>query len=122
MNDRTPGPWLVSPIDSAASVETEEEFVDLVKDGSRPRKGARPYRVTICWLTPLFLAWQKIHPATRRETLANARLIAAAPDLLDACRAAVDRLDDLRGLWGDEGVTRTLRDRLVAAIRRAEEG
>ena len=44
----------------------------------------------------------------------------AAPDLLDACEAMLNRLDYLRNLWGDEGVTRTLCDQVRAAVARAK--
>lgn len=54
------------------------------------------------------------------ETEANARLIAAAPELYAAARAVLDRLDYLRNLWGDEGITRGLADQLRAAITKSE--
>ena len=56
------------------------------------------------------------------ETEANARLIAAAPALLDACQAIANRLDYLSELWGQEGVTRSLMDQVKAALALAEKG
>jgi hypothetical protein len=56
------------------------------------------------------------------ETLANAAAIGALPGLYAACRATLDRLDYLRELWGDEGITRGLCDTLRAAVAKAEEG
>lgn len=49
------------------------------------------------------------------EADANARLIAAAPDLLAVCELVLARLDYLQSLWGKEGVT----DAVVQTIREA---
>jgi hypothetical protein len=54
------------------------------------------------------------------EDLANAKLIAAAPDLLEAARATLHHLDYLRGLCGDEGIMRRVADTLRAAVDKAE--
>lgn len=56
------------------------------------------------------------------EARANARLIAAAPALYEALSAVRDRLDYVRSLWGDEGITWGLRDRVHAALAEAEKG
>lgn len=48
----------------------------------------------------------------------DARLIAAAPELMAACQAVLAQLDYLRGLWGDEGVTRRLADQVRAAVKK----
>ena len=53
------------------------------------------------------------------EWRANARLIAAAPELLRVCLDTLNRLDYLRSVWGDEGITRGLADALRAAVARA---
>jgi hypothetical protein len=53
------------------------------------------------------------------EAEANARLATAAPDLLAACKAVLSKLDYLQQLWGQEGVTRGVTDKLRAAIARA---
>lgn len=57
-----------------------------------------------------------------KETESRARLLAAAPDLYDACRAFLDRYDQLREQWGDEGFTRSLADRVRAAVNLADAG
>lgn len=55
-----------------------------------------------------------------RDRAANARLIAAAPDLLEACRAALYGVVD-RG--GPDGLSQTeVVDYLTAAIAKAEGG
>ena len=51
------------------------------------------------------------------ENEANARLIATAPDLLAACRAALAKLDDVVGVYTDGA--HILRQ-LQAVIRKAE--
>jgi hypothetical protein len=49
----------------------------------------------------------------------DAAIVAAAPDLLAACEAVIDRLDYLRSLWGDEAITRNVADQVRAAVARA---
>lgn len=40
--------------------------------------------------------------------------------LREACEAVVETLDYLRGLWGDEAITKTLSDKVATALSRAE--
>jgi hypothetical protein len=49
----------------------------------------------------------------------DAMLVAAAPDLLAACEAVLTNLDYLAETWGQEGVTRTVQDKLRAALVKA---
>ena len=56
------------------------------------------------------------------EVMANAHLIAAAPDLLAACESVLTKLDYLVNLWGAEGVTRTIQDQLRAVVEKAKGG
>ncbi|MFH1664968.1 MAG: hypothetical protein ABIA77_02355 [Candidatus Omnitrophota bacterium] len=63
-----------------------------------------------------------------QEMIANARLIASAPELLEACRDILPFLDDLMGVrclqtaarWG--GTTFDTREDIRAAINAAERG
>jgi hypothetical protein len=95
----TPGPWEMSGPDEMACVRTVREYIEMVADGSRPKKDSRgrdlpPYKVTIYQPFPIFWPpWSALSP----EQVANARLIAAAPDLLAACKAARDILRIIGG-------------------------
>jgi hypothetical protein len=42
--------------------------------------------------------------------------------LAEACRAFLGQLDYLRGLWGDEGVTRTIADKARHALSTLDDG
>jgi hypothetical protein len=70
MSKHTPGPWVFSAIDST------EGF--LVVEKARPKSLV----ATVCKRNGC--GWACPH----EEPWANARLIAAAPDLLEACKAA----------------------------------
>jgi hypothetical protein len=50
------------------------------------------------------------------------RLAAINAGLYAACKSALDRLDYLRKLWGDEGITGGLCETLRAAVAKAEKG
>jgi hypothetical protein len=63
MSEHTPGPWI--PSASRVNANNDE---------------------SICWIAPLVG-----HDVCGDREIANARLIAAAPDLLAACRAVVER-------------------------------
>ena len=54
--------------------------------------------------------------------MANAYLIAAAPDLLEACEEVLDKLDYLRSFWGDEAIASTVADKLREAVNKAMGG
>lgn len=70
MSGHTPGPWAYRRDETG-----EDEFV-VVSDG-------RPYVATV-------------HGGARDWTEHNARLIAAAPELLEACKAQAEELKALR--------------------------
>jgi len=54
------------------------------------------------------------------EDAANARLIAAAPALLAACKAVAEKLDYIQMLWGKERITDGIADAVRSAISKAE--
>jgi hypothetical protein len=99
MSGHTPGPWKL----------TEETTI------GRPCITGRIGLIAM-------LAVHDVGDAEWDADTANARLIAAAPDLLAACEAVLSNLDHLSDVWGQEGVTRTVQDRLRAAIAKAKGG
>lgn len=74
MSKHTPGPWF--PIES---VNAETQGLHLIWSRSKPNE------------TGVLIARTCFAP----QSEANARLIAAAPELLEACRRAIDWLDEL---------------------------
>lgn len=61
--------------------------------------------------------------ALDRERAARERAEQRAGELEEACQAALGNLDHLTDVWGQEGITRTVQDKLRAAVgppRRAE--
>lgn len=89
----TPGPWYVYPTE----YDNDTESFDVMADGAAITIACPPSE-------------------------ADARLIAAAPDLLAACEQVLSRLDYLTELWGQEGVTRGVQDALRAALAKAKGG
>ena len=96
MTEPTPGPWTW-------------EYSDLELTRPIALTGPEGY------LDVLTVCEDAVGPRAY-ATAANMALIAAAPDLLAACEAVLDRLDYLRGLWGDEAITRRLGDQIRAAV------
>ena len=83
----TPGPWEVAYEDDIAQVQTVDQFIERIADGSRPKKNAKPYHYPICQFGYFFQKWSTIK---NKETRDNARLIAAAPALLAACQEWIE--------------------------------
>ncbi len=95
-----PGPWTVGPVD----VEAERMgalFRTVLANGE--------HLVTV-------EPWEDV---SMGELIATARLIAAAPDLLAACKAAPDKLDEdhdnAGNDWADQGAAEVA-EQLEAAI------
>lgn len=87
MGEHTSSPW---------TLETVRTSVGLChKIGPFPSRGSRPQTYACVYVDGLGL-----RPEDSPELLANARLIAAAPDLLDACRLAVNAIGDTRDELG----------------------
>jgi hypothetical protein len=79
MAEHTPGPWFISKKGGRHCV-----------DASSGEEG-EDYRIALTWRSPF--------SPVPEQAAANARLIAAAPDLLAACLAfheAMDTIDDRR--------------------------
>jgi len=102
----TPGPWVVPDQTWRRSLTVEVGGKELVQcPGSG---GAMSYTETICTLN-----WSRTP-----EWDANARLIAAAPDLLEALEALVEQDFGAKG-WNDTCERAALHAR--AAIAKAKE-
>ncbi len=98
----TPGPWAVLP------EECDKPYIRV----RGTRLGGR-YKIANV-LTPVY---EGAPDREANETRANARLIAAAPDLLEAAAAVVARWDTPS--WKDAAPTGEVIARLRAAIAKA---
>ena len=116
MAKHTPGPWVVEvfatlqeAIDQGGFEWADREMPGPIGDGP---VGA-VFRDTGSGMTGL--------PGSIETTLANARLIAAAPDLYAACLEAFAVLDGIDSPIDDpEQWKRQVRTQLLAATRKAE--
>lgn len=91
MATHTPGPWMVAPCSDG------DEIRNVVADYSERIDGGLTIRVAR-WIAELDASLDFDSDVERQlaEMDANARLIAAAPDLLDALKAMVASYDGLR--------------------------
>lgn len=111
MNKHTPGPWVVEDDDSFADC-------DLIPIGAVD--GAR-----ICDVTAGFLDDECEEMAITEETRANARLIAAAPTMLEALKDMVNMYVELvnsgdAGFWDPEKVPQVIQARAAIALAEGE--
>ena len=86
MSKHTPGPWRILP------EECDKPYIRV----RGTVLGAR-YKVANV-ITP---SYEGVHEREAEETRANARLIAAAPELLEALKLMVERFADSAGYFGD---------------------
>lgn len=63
-----------------------------------------------------------VYNSRRVDGKANARLIAAAPDLLAVCETAAAMLGNMTSMEYSAGLDRTVRDMLARALSRAKGG
>lgn len=104
MSEHTPGPWHMGSGNGEGSI-----FAD--RDGRMRLEIGGTTLYPICMMGT---GWEK------DEDQANARLIAAAPDLLDACRRALTELRDITFDWDNyESASIPILERV---IREAEVG
>jgi len=92
----TPGPWKAVPLASGITIQTDP--VDLRRSG---------------------IAEVRLWPGNEIAK-GNARLIAAAPDLLEACKAGRQKLVTYVSVYSGDKELRKLLDMWDAAIARAE--
>lgn len=95
----TPPPWKLSEGDTWISVSPMDENQPLIADmiGFQPDGPDQPA------------------PRSREECRANAVMMAAAPDLLDACECAAEILEG-----DDHRAAQRIREKLLAAIAKAK--
>ena len=105
MAEHTPGPWFTGSSPNHASRVYAR----------RPSEGARQVAVCDCeqheWL-----------PRSREENRANARLIAAAPDLLAACEELLRLWDNPDAWTGHEGDMPVIDVTIRGLVARAKGG
>ncbi|MCJ2084438.1 hypothetical protein MKK88_00310 [Methylobacterium sp. E-005] len=108
MVQHTPGPWAVDP-EFEGDVQAERATIEIASawDNSAPR-----------------IRKQGRHAPSEDECVANARLIAAAPDMLSALRCVVAAMDDndmcaLRRADACDVEASALRDLILAAEGRS---
>ena len=99
----TPGPWGTLP------EECDKPYIRV-----RGTVLGRRYKVANV-ITPIY---DGVHEREAEETRANARLIAAAPDLLEALQTIAGHLDDTAACNSDKAMASTAR----AAIAKATGG
>jgi hypothetical protein len=104
VSGHTPGPWHLDTMTSPGGKGKPDDVVLTVL--SSADEG----------IAEVFWHWN--HVRHQEEDRANARLIAAAPDLLNACLDAHELLDRV----GDARKDRDLIDALAAAIEKATGG
>lgn len=115
MSNHTPGPWIwYKSSDRGIFIRTEYEYHYEAPIWNNERKcyqGTRPVKNTLL-LAELYEASNKAYTTKHDEAVANARLIAAAPDLLEALINALPMLHtgdelpisyyaDKKGVLGD---------------------
>jgi hypothetical protein len=113
MTEHTPGPWIYHG--SVHEIGTTYRESDRLWAGSvSPYQSSRPYRGTICHIQSCDHIPNGI---SRDEARANARLIAAAPDMLDALRRCLNYIESTEGEFG---IQMESGDIARAAIAKAE--
>lgn len=122
----TPGPWQIHVRNSHRLHIDGDEIIITQQDKEKP----------VAFLHPLYLSLAVDYALKGRdeprtweqavqEVKANTALIAAAPELLAACKAAALVLQSNDGaicdtVWMPDGSPETLLDHLLAAIAKAE--
>jgi hypothetical protein len=107
MSTHTPAPWVLT-ISSGMVEKTEHTIAEIGTTGS--------YRGAVTRLQSA----EHIDGIGKDELIANARLIAAAPDMLEALKALRDDVAKLK--WGQPypGRNHALMDHVDVAIAKAE--
>lgn len=114
MATHTPGPWSIIGEDD---LPDHDDLVVVAFDVSAPETDEQPPGIFICNIGSNGGQYGALAPVEAGDkwpvSLANARLIAAAPGLLDACEVAL--ADRLRTHHGDDHMLQALHQAIAEA-------
>lgn len=116
MTGYTPGPWTVDTTNAFGVYGVRTDYA------THPGHDGAGYGSQICSM--FTVSFQQTDKKTRPQRDANARLIAAAPDLLAACEKFMWEFSDLDEILGDDrrpGIkAREVIEEIRAAITKAK--
>lgn len=104
----TPGPWATSPSRDGS------HDIGIVGAGHEPKRN-------IVLLAECFSDIRRAHEYANEECIANARLIAAAPELLEALRQSANMLSAIAGDIEDGYSIDSLRYKYLMAVVNARD-
>lgn len=105
-SQHTPGPWRATDLDQHPGIENHDESVSIVIFGYRKGLDSNHYDDS------------GVRGKTRKEAIANAHLIAAAPDLLEALENVLSEIF----IWESEHGLHPYAIKARAAIAKAKGG
>lgn len=104
MSKHTPGPWSIEQFCHPYRETGDVTVTSYTKTHHNPLRIGRAYNII-----------------GRDETMSNARLIAAAPDMLEAIKKMLTQFAD-HAQYDDEGFDTSAIESAIAAVAKAERG